>query len=213
MADRRQDGPQTMTFKVGNLKKHSEINIVLQIIMPLTISNGAYQFALPTTFYPDYQQLGAKNVDKHPYDFRFRAQIESTRPLDFISVPENSACIPSKDRLNAALYCGKPSPEMKVRFKSEEMKMPLIQYAESPFFPGEVAVSVSLVSAFGESELKPGEKLIPCVNENPQDRYMATPGSLWYVFMLDRSNTMTARNMENAKYAMKSFLRNLPAGS
>ena len=202
-----------MTFKVGNLKKHSEIQIVLQIIMPLTISNGAYQFILPTTFYPDYQQLGAKKVDKHPYDFAFRAQIESTRPIDFISIPENAACKPSRDRLNAALYCGKPSPEMKIRFKSEEMKKPLVQYARSPFFPGEVAVSVSLVSAFGESELKPGEKLEPQVNIDPQDRFTATAGKLWYVFMLDRSSTMTAKNMDNAKHAMKCFLRNLPAGS
>ena len=51
-----------------------EINVVVQLIMPLQIVGSAYQFVLPMAFYPDYRQLGApEQVDRYPYAFSYIA--------------------------------------------------------------------------------------------------------------------------------------------
>ena len=63
-----------MTFKIGNLMPDKEINVVVQLIMPLQIVGSAYQFVLPMAFYPDYRQLGApEQVDRYPYAFSYIA--------------------------------------------------------------------------------------------------------------------------------------------
>ena len=70
----------------------------------MEIINGAYQFILPTAFYPDYQQLGA-NTEKHPYDFAYNVHIKSNKKITFISKPANAFCTPSKDGCRAVIIC------------------------------------------------------------------------------------------------------------
>ena len=114
----------------------------------MQIVNGAYQFILPTAFYPDYQQLGAQNVDSHPYEFAYSVQIKSSKKITFISKPANSNCQPSRDGCRAAIFCKKPSKEICVFYKTEDMKHPSTVYATSLTYPGEIACSMSFVPTF-----------------------------------------------------------------
>ena len=96
----------SMSFKIPDaLKSMEEVNIIVEVIMPVEVFNGAYHFVLPTTFYPNYQQLGAVGVDSHPYAFSYIAQIRSKKRITFISKPIDAACDHSKDYKRVAMFC------------------------------------------------------------------------------------------------------------
>ena len=179
-----------MSFKIGNLKQNEEINIIIHLIMPVEIYNGAYQFVLPTSFYPDYQQLGAQGIDSHPYAFSYIVQIRSTKRITFVSKPADAVCSPSKDGTRVAIFCKTPSKEIRIFYKSDDMKYPTTIFSKSRQYPGEIACSMSFVPTFEPPP--PQERFeVELYDEmEPESTKIIPNNKLWFVFLLDRSGSM-----------------------
>ena len=90
------------------------------------------------------------------------------------------------------------------------MRYPNLLYAESPDFPGEVAVCASLVPTFEPPE--PQEDLEVLEDEDPESSIISFGSNYYFVFIVDRSYSMSGRRIETCKAALKLFIQSLPVG-
>ena len=96
--------------------------------MPLNISGGAFRFVLPVDFYPDYSRLGVQ-VDKYPFSFSYGIQLMTNKTITYISKPQDSKCEPSKDGCRVYIHGHKPDREIRIFYKSLDMKYPTTLFA------------------------------------------------------------------------------------
>lgn len=91
------------------------------------------------------------------------------------------------------------------------MKYPHLLFAEDPAFPDEVAVSASLVPTFEPPQ--PQEEFEVLEEVEPESTALSLGNNYVFMFIVDRSGSMSGARMETCKAALKLFLRSLPVGS
>ena len=117
-------GDEYLNMRIGNLQPKKEIKIVMQLVQPLKVIGSAYQFLLPTSFYPDYSKF-SKEIDvSYPYKFSYSVLIKSTSTITLISKPENSECKREKSGKFATIFCTEPSRELRVYYRTNNMMTP-----------------------------------------------------------------------------------------
>ena len=92
-------------------------------------------FLLPPAFYPNYARLGifsSKNKFLFPYEFSYKLEIKSTKSIRLISVPKNSKVTKGADGRSVKMACDVPGDELKVYYRSDEMKTPSLIYGVNP---------------------------------------------------------------------------------
>ena len=91
------------------------------------------------------------------------------------------------------------------------MRQPHLLYAEDPAYPGEVAVSASFVPTFEPPQ--PQEEFEILDEVEPEATTLSLGNDYVFIFIVDRSGSMSGARMETCKEALKLFLRSLPVGS
>ena len=92
-------------------------------------------------------QLGADS-EPYPYVFTYSVVIKSKKRITLISKPPNSIVDRAPDGRFATVFCGKPDREIRVCFRSDDMKYPQLLCARDPAYPEEVACTLSFVPTF-----------------------------------------------------------------
>ena len=100
---------------------------------------------------------------------------------------------------------------MVIYYRSAEMKVPQLFYAEHPKYPDEVAVSASLVPTFEPPQ--PQDEFEVLEEEEPESTSLSDGKDYVFFFIVDRSGSMRGSRMETCKEALKLFLRSLPVRS
>ena len=80
--------------------------------------SGAYSFALPVAFYPDYSKLGDA-TESYPYMFSYKVLIKSTKRITYISKPANSTVESDKSGRSATVCCSQPDRDIRIFYKSD----------------------------------------------------------------------------------------------
>ena len=81
-------------------------------------------------------------------------------------------------------------------------------FEESSQFPDEVAVMASFVPTLEPPQ--PQEEIEILQDEQPESTILSKGEDFIYVFIVDRSGSMSGRRMEVTKDAMKLFIQSLP---
>ena len=109
--------------------------------------------------------------------------------------------------LRSSTHC----EEFKIYYRSSEMRYPHLLFAEDPAYPDEVAVSGSLVPTFEPPQ--PQEEFEVLEDVEPESTALSLGSNYVFMFIVDRSYSMSGVRMETCKAALKLFLRSLPVGS
>ena len=110
----------------------------------------------------------------------------------------------------ATVMSNEPCDDFKVFYRSTEMDYPSLIYAESPEYPGEVAVCASLVPTFEPPQ--PQEKLEVLIDEDPESSSISMGKDFHFIFIVDRSGSMHGERIKTCKKALKLFIQSLPIG-
>ena len=199
-----------MTIKVGNLMPKQEAKIIMQLVQPIEIVGSSYLFLLPTAFYPDYKKLDPNATVQYPYRFAYSVIMKSSKPISLVSKPANSECRRDPSGQCATIFCSRPDREIRVFYRSADMKLPQLLFAKTPFFPGEVACSLSFVPTFEPPQ--PQELFEVLDDEEPESTTTAASEGMFFVFLLDRSGSMNGPRIWKATQSLVLFIRSLPPG-
>jgi len=88
------------------------------------------------------------------------------------------------------------------------MMRPQLLFEESSQFPDEVAVMASFVPTLEQPQ--PQEEFEVLQDEEPESASLSKGDEFFYVFIVDRSGSMSVRRIEVTKDAMKLFIKSLP---
>ena len=128
-----------------------------------------------------------------------------------MSAPEGATCTRDSQGTNVTIKCSTPCEEFKIFYRSSEMKYPHLLFAEDPEYPDEVAVSASLVPTFEPPQ--PQDEFEVLEEVEPEATALSLGNNYVFMFIVDRSYSMSGERMETSKAALKLFLRSLPVGS
>ena len=109
------------------------------------------------------------------------------------------------------MKCTVPCDDFRVFYRSQEMRYPHLLYAKSAEYPGEVAVCASLVPTFEPPQ--PQEELEVLQDEEPESAVLSTGNNYYFIFIVDRSYSMSGSRIRTCKAALKLFIKSLPVGS
>ena len=181
----------------------------MQLIFSLPVENSSFSFKLPPDFYPNYKKMGAP--DPVGYKFEVDLSIKSSKKITQISAPEGAVSTRDEEGTTATIKCTVPSDDFRVFYRSSEMKYPHLVYAESPEYPGEVAVCASLVPTFEPPQ--PQEELEVLEDQEPESSVLSEGNNYLFIFIVDRSYSMSGARIRTCKAALKLFIQSLPVGS
>ena len=162
---------------------------------------------MPLGFIPDYS-LHEVPADAFPYTFKYRVFIESASRLRSVIVPENASVTEKSDDLKKVVVeCDRRSSQVKLFWRSQEMLKPQLLYAEHPK-EDQVAVLASLVPTFEPPA--PQEELEVLEDEEPEMPCIEIAKNTHFIFIIDRSGSMSGSRIAQAKAALRIFLKSLP---
>jgi len=119
------------------------------MIKPLTIEGGAFEFAMPTSFFPNYKQhevikdykvpqswysLANENADLSElvpeYTFSYDFEIKSKKKVIFIGAPAEAKSLvtPTGYSIKSEKSSKIPKREIRIFFKTNNMFAPQLKY-------------------------------------------------------------------------------------
>ena len=117
-----------------------------------------------------------------------------------MSAPEGTQCTRDEAGTTVQVKCTTPCDDFRVFYRSAEMRYPHLLYAESDEFPGEVAVCASLVPTLEPPQ--PQEELEVLEDEEPESSVLSSGENYFFIFIVDRSYSMSGARMETCKEAL-----------
>ena len=91
------------------------------------------------------------------------------------------------------------------------MRYPHLLFAKSKDYPTEVAVVGSLVPTFEPPQ--PQEELEILEDMEPESAILSTGNNYLFIFIVDRSYSMSGGRIRTCREALKLFIQSLPVGS
>jgi hypothetical protein len=177
---------------------------------------GAYSLKVPVSFFP------ASTSENEGYKYFFRVEISSDSPITYVSCPDQMKVHKDSDEnlLHVSLEkesdSSDVSKDLVVYYRNNNMEVPVAIAQESSSHPDEVAIALSFVPEFIESQASTKPATIETIyDEKPEPKEVSQrlQEKGFFIFIVDRSGSMAGSKMETTKEALKLFLKSLPADS
>ena len=177
----------------------------------MQVENGAYQFSLPVSFFPDYQSHKITGDSRLVYDFELMAEIISTKQILFVSSPEGSSLSKTDTGVKISI-------EKTQQLKNEHVRISYKTDDDRPELRFEVSQDkseVALMASFGPTFeiVSNPQELVQTIDGEAEENDIQNGSEFMYTFILDKSGSMSGGPIETAKAALKLFIRSLPVGS
>lgn len=191
------------------------------MIKPLTIEGGAFEFVMPTSFLPNYKQHEVLQSYKVPnqwynpnqdrsladlvpeYTFSHAFDIKTTDKITFVGAPSESVstATPTGYSIKMDKSAKIPKREIKIFYKTNNMFAPQLKYQVDPV-TNEYACLASFVPTFEPPQ--PQDLVVS--EEAPEETELTKGEEFCFIFLVDRSGSMSGRRMEITKEALKLFI-------
>ena len=167
----------------------------MEFVEEIQINFNAFYYVLPTSFFPDYEQHGRdENVYQANYELLYEFKIEGQDKITYLSGPVGGTVAVTKDSTGATITGSEVATQIRVIYRTENMLLPRLLYEENPKYPGEVAVMASLVPTF-EPTPKNQKQVKVCEDEEPEVTQIDNPSGFLYIFIFDRSGSMSGQRL------------------
>uniref|UniRef100_A0A3P9C9M5 VIT domain-containing protein n=1 Tax=Maylandia zebra TaxID=106582 RepID=A0A3P9C9M5_9CICH len=196
--------PDIFSLSVGSLPPGESASIRLEYVAELAVqADDGLRFCLPAVLNPRYQpQGGLSSVGLVPYSLSFSARVSSPRPIS--KVESNCSLDPLQDlntdqtQATVKLAAGHKfdrDVELLIYYKDAHQPTAVVEAGQASAEPGSLmgdpVVMVSLYPEFPQSA-------------------MASCGE--FVFLMDRSGSMSNTRIRSAKDTLLLLLKSLPMG-
>lgn len=197
-------------INVGNLPPHQSATVELKFVTTLKVEKeGTVVFVLPTVLNPRYSPSDseasistttpslASSVNSK-YSFEFEMNVQCTSPIQEISSPCN---------------------KLNVDVKSDNKKEAIVRLSEGYKFDCDVQVHISCSQPFeAHAIVEAGSatndeflsKPVAMVNLFPEFDNSANLEKGEFIFVVDRSGSMSGSNIKSARETLLLFLKSLP---
>eukprot|EP00347_Sterkiella_histriomuscorum_P002847 403366571 len=207
----------TIKLIIGNLLPGQEAQVHMQLINVLKIEAAAYTFRVPVQYFPNY------NEDRFQYNYEFVVNLHSDIPITYVSYPTQAHLAQQtqdENRMHIRIEkteksCLGIDRDLVVYYRTNDMESTVLYAQESPQHPDQVATMMTFVPSFVQkvsdekTELEAVEDEMP----DPQDVQTLTDGNSLFIFLVDRSGSMSGSKMKTTNDALILFLKSLPVGS
>uniref|UniRef100_A0A3Q4HBV2 von Willebrand factor A domain-containing protein 5A-like n=1 Tax=Neolamprologus brichardi TaxID=32507 RepID=A0A3Q4HBV2_NEOBR len=196
--------PDIFSLSVGSLPPRESASIRLEYVTELSVqADDGLRFCLPAVLNPRYQPQGRKKqISLMPYSLSFSARVSSPRP---ISKVESNCSLDPLQYLNtdqtqatvklAAGHKFDRDVELLIYYKDAHQPTAVVEAGQASAEPGSLmgdpVVMVSLYPEFPQS-------------------VMSSCGE--FVFLMDRSGSMSNTRIRSAKDTLLFLLKSLPMG-
>lgn len=140
----QKDEIEMMTLSIGNLLPGQSAKVDIEMLNPLKITNGAFEFSIPVSLLPQYKKhetfdqtfekkgmepstLNMNLVSDYTLEYRFIIVGGSNgSPISFLSAPEGSITTPLPTGLKVEMGATNiiPKKDVKIFYKTENMFEP-----------------------------------------------------------------------------------------
>ena len=132
----------------------------------------------------------------------------SKTPITHVSVPKNSRITEKNDnRTSIKAECTRPGRNVSLYYRTADMLVPELFYAESSDLT-EVACAVSLVPTF--EPITPEDFFKESIDQKPKATKFTEGRDFEFIFLIDRSGSMSGSRIRMAVEALKLFICSLP---
>lgn len=198
---------------IGNIMPGESAKIVLQYICPLKVSFGAFVYSLPMKYFPKLKKLEEDSV----IPFSFSAVIRSTDQLRQICHPKQFEIIETGlnqvtiQKLNANFFDIKK--DIRILYKSVNADNSKFVFQRNvKLYPGKVAVMAQFLPNFSSGTVT-ADKIQVTTDEfdlMDDDDEDSKAQKLGFIFIVDRSGSMSGMRIELVKEALQMFMQSLP---
>ena len=183
---------EKMTLLIGNLAPGESVKVEFNLVFPLVADESFWKLSFPANFLPNSGLSKSLNFD-------FSVQVISISPITDFSSNCNLAFEQSPDLL---LLDGKVDTNSFTKFNDKHFWL--------KFKSQDTNTPTCLIEQFGTKTVAM-LSLIPFTNEASNLDDMEGRGE--FLFVIDRSGSMSGDRIETAKQAAILFLNSLPSGS
>uniref|UniRef100_A0A8C6U406 von Willebrand factor A domain containing 5A n=1 Tax=Neogobius melanostomus TaxID=47308 RepID=A0A8C6U406_9GOBI len=199
--------PDIFSMSVGSLPPGESASIRLEYVTELDVqADEALRFCLPAVLNPRYQPtVTSVPSSLVPYDLTFLARVQSARPIS--KVESNCTMDPleflSQDQTAASV-------KLAAGHKFDR-DVELLIYYKDTHEPSAV-VEAGQASAKAETLMGDPAVMLSLYPEFPKDIMSSVSSSGEFVFLLDRSGSMSGGRIASARDTLLLLLKSLPMG-
>ena len=215
---------------IGNILPGQTATIQVELMQPLLVTGGSFEFNLPMTYFPKYydpaqpsQQVEPTIISKTKKDdtitFNFECQILSADPISAVSHPQHLTVLEQSPNRVFLQKIGadflNQKKDIQIRYKTKDMETPKLVYQVSSKYPEEVAVMAQFLPKFGAG-VQPQDKIEFTTDQEGIEEDDVDPvleDKCCFLFVVDRSGSMGGQRMDITREALKLFMMSLPSGS
>ncbi|XP_042343236.1 von Willebrand factor A domain-containing protein 5A-like isoform X2 [Plectropomus leopardus] len=215
LLEESEQSPDIFSLSVGSLPPGESASIRLEYVTELAVqADDGLRFCLPAVLNPRYQPQGSEGGSVQvtsvpaslvPYSLSFSARVSSPRPVSKVE---------SNCSLEPLQYLNTEQTQATVKLAAEhkfDRDVELLIYYKDAHQP------TAVVEA-GQASAKPGTLMgdpvvmLSLYPEFPQSVMSSVASCGEFVFLLDRSGSMSGARMKSAKDTLLLLLKSLPVG-
>ncbi|XP_030600166.1 von Willebrand factor A domain-containing protein 5A-like [Archocentrus centrarchus] len=215
LLEESEQSPDIFSLSVGSLPPGESASIRLEYVTELAVqADDGLRFCLPAVLNPQYQPQGSEGAGVQvtsvpaslvPYSLSFSARVSSPRPVSKVesncSLDPLQYLITDQTQATVKLAAGHKfdrDVELLIYYKDVHQPTAVVEAgqasAEAGTLMGDPVVMVSLYPEF------------------PQSVMSSTPACGEFVFLVDRSGSMSNTNIRSTKDTLLLLLKSLPMG-